>query len=191
MRKLEAMVAKDGTRLRELLHLRFSWKSHKGEWFDFDTYLQSNQCGQNAWFGQELRDPQVQVVGNTAVLRSVFEDRVDEGSGEPETFVMPMPQTWGARIWPVAMPGRTRDHDLETVNRSDSHSRKQRQGDVRAGRVQDRDWCPGHFADLHGPWRRGTNDQRAAAAVLPDLYELSGTALGLHPRSVPWDIGQG
>ena len=30
VRKLEAMVAKDGTRLRELLHLRFSWKSHKG-----------------------------------------------------------------------------------------------------------------------------------------------------------------
>ncbi len=92
--RAEAMAGKDDIRLRELLHPRFLWISHKGEWFDFDTYLQSNQHGPNAWFGQELHDPQVQVVGDTAVLRCVVEDRVDVGSGEPETFIMPMTQTW-------------------------------------------------------------------------------------------------
>lgn len=92
--RAEAMAANDDVRLRDLLHPRLSWITHMGEWFDLDTYLQSNQHGSNAWSGQVLHDPEVRVVGNTAVLRCVVEDRVDVGSGEPETFVMPMTQTW-------------------------------------------------------------------------------------------------
>lgn len=92
--RASAMAGKDEARLRELLHPRFVWISHKGEWFDLDSYLDSNRRGSNTWHGQELRDAEVRVVGDTAVLRCIVVDRVDVGAGEPETFTMPMTQTW-------------------------------------------------------------------------------------------------
>lgn len=88
------MAGKDEGRLRSLLHPSFSWISHKGDWFDLDSYLDSNRRGPNKWYGQELQDAEVRVVGDTAVLRCLVVDRVDVGAGEPETFVMPMTQTW-------------------------------------------------------------------------------------------------
>lgn len=88
------MAGKDEACLRDLLHPRFVWISHRGEWFDLDSYLEANRRGANTWHGQELRDPEVRVVDDTAVLRCVVVDRVDVGTGHPETFVMPMTQTW-------------------------------------------------------------------------------------------------
>ena len=87
---------------------RASWTSHQGERFDLDSYLQSNQHGVNAWVDQERLDPELQVVGDTAVLTCVVRDRVDVGSGRPETFVMPMTQTWVRRRgrW-VCLAGHT------------------------------------------------------------------------------------
>ena len=95
-----AMSERDDGRLPELLHPCFTWTSHQGERFEIDSYLQSNQHGVNTWVDQErldpelldpeLLDPELQVVGDTAVLTCVVRDRVDVGSGRPETFVMPM-----------------------------------------------------------------------------------------------------
>lgn len=89
-----ALAAGDEARLRALLHPEFSWVSHRGESFDLDSYLASNRRGAISWHGQELRDAEVRVVGDTAVLRCRVVDIVEVGGGEPETFVMPMTQTW-------------------------------------------------------------------------------------------------
>ena len=111
-----AMSERDDGRLRELLHPCFTWTSHQGERFDLDSYLQSNQHGVNTWVDQELRDPEVQVVGDTAVLTSVVRDRVHVGSGRPETFVMPMTQTWVRRggRW-VCLAGYSMTEILSTL----------------------------------------------------------------------------
>jgi len=93
-RRAEAMAGKDETRLRELLHPDFVWISHKGDWFDLESYLDSNRRGSNKWHRQQLRNAEVRVVGDTGVLRCVVVDSVDIGSGQPEDFTMPMTQTW-------------------------------------------------------------------------------------------------
>jgi hypothetical protein len=92
--RADAMASQDEHHLRELLHPSFCWVSHKGDWFDLKSYLESNRGGSNKWHGQVLHDPDVRVVGDTAVLRCVVTDRVDVGTGQPETFTMPMTQTW-------------------------------------------------------------------------------------------------
>lgn len=89
-----AMASRDEARLRGLLHPRFSWITHQGDWFDLDSYLESNRRGSITWYGQELRNAEVRVVGDTAVMRCLVVDRVDVGGGEPETFIMPMTQAW-------------------------------------------------------------------------------------------------
>ena len=92
--RAEAMADKDETRLRELLHPDFGWISHKGDWFDLESYLESNRRGSNTWHRQELRDAETRVVGDTGVLRCIVVDTVDVGSGRAEVFTMPMTQTW-------------------------------------------------------------------------------------------------
>ena len=89
-----ALAGSDEGRLRRLLHPGFGWISHRGARFDLESYLDSNLRGGNAWHDQQLREATVRVVGDTAVLRCVAEDTVDVGGGTPETFVMPMTQTW-------------------------------------------------------------------------------------------------
>jgi hypothetical protein len=94
LERADAMAGKDELGLRRLLHARFCWISHQGDWFDVESYIDTNRRGSNTWYGQELRQPEVRVVGDTAVLRCIVVDRVDTGSGRPETFVMPVTQTW-------------------------------------------------------------------------------------------------
>ena len=89
-----ALAGSDEVRLRRLLHPEFGWISHRGARFDLESYLDSNLRGGNAWHDQQLQEPTVRVVGDTAVLRCVVEDTVAVGGGTPETFVMPMTQTW-------------------------------------------------------------------------------------------------
>ena len=92
--RADAMAGNDEVRLRELLHPDFGWISHKGDWFDLESYLDSNLRGGKRWHRQELRDAEVRVAGGTGVLRCIVVDSVDLGSGQPEVFTMPMTQTW-------------------------------------------------------------------------------------------------
>ena len=88
-----ALARQDEDALRRLLHPLFGWVSHRGDRYGLESYLDSNRAGATVWHGQELRDPAVTIVGSTAVLHCVVVDTVDVGDG-PETFVMPMTQTW-------------------------------------------------------------------------------------------------
>src|SRR4051794_37153570 len=62
-----ALAQHDEARLRVLLHPGFVWTSRRGEWFDREAYLDSNLRGGITWHDQELRDPEVRVVADTAV----------------------------------------------------------------------------------------------------------------------------
>ena len=89
-----ALAGRDERALRRLLHPEFGWISHLGDRFDLESYLASNRRRGNVWHGQRLRDPTVTVIGDTAVLRCTALDTVDVAARGPETFVMPMTQTW-------------------------------------------------------------------------------------------------
>lgn len=89
-----ALAARDEDALRRLLHPEFGWTSHRGDRFDRESYLDSNRGSGNVWHGQQLREPTVTVVGDTAVLHCTAVDTVDLAGRGPETFVMPMTQTW-------------------------------------------------------------------------------------------------
>jgi ketosteroid isomerase-like protein len=92
-RRAEALAAGDRRALEALLHPNFTWTSHRGESFDRDSYLESNTTGRLTWSNQTLTEVDVTVVDRTAVLRCVVVDEVITDSG-PETFRMPMTQTW-------------------------------------------------------------------------------------------------
>lgn len=87
--RARALAAGDEPALRALLHPDFRWTSHRGDRFDRDAYVRANCGGGTVWHGQELRDPTVTVVADTAVLTCTVIDEVGAG-----TFTMPMTQTW-------------------------------------------------------------------------------------------------
>ena len=89
-----ALADADGDRLSALLHPKFQWTSHVGETYDRAEYVRRNTEGHTVWRSQELRNIEVDVVGDTAVLRSEVTDVVLSGNGEPEAFRMPMTQVW-------------------------------------------------------------------------------------------------
>ena len=93
-RRARALAESDEPALRELLHPRFGWISHRGASFDLENYLSANVTGEIRWQAQELRDVGVTVVGDTAVLRCLVVDQVIAGAGRAETYVMPMTQIW-------------------------------------------------------------------------------------------------
>jgi hypothetical protein len=84
-----ALVAADAEALAELLHPGFRWSTHTGLVLDRAAYVLRNTGGGVAWRGQELVEPSVVVVGDTAVLHCVVEDALDVGE-----FRMPVTQTW-------------------------------------------------------------------------------------------------
>lgn len=88
-----ALAAGDAARLTDLLHVDFRWTSHTGEDFDRAAYIESNTGGRTVWHKQDLGDPDVAVVGDAAVLRTVVVDTIDTATGS-ETFRMPMTQLW-------------------------------------------------------------------------------------------------
>lgn len=79
-------------RLRRWLHEDFVWTSHRGEVFDRAAYLEAN-TRRLRWVSQELVDPQVTVVGDTAIVVAAVHDVV-ERDGEPLNFTMRLTQTW-------------------------------------------------------------------------------------------------
>ncbi|GEP40440.1 hypothetical protein NPS01_41030 [Nocardioides psychrotolerans] len=89
-----ALAVGDAARLAALLHPDFRWTSHMGETYDRADYVRRNTEGHTVWRSQELVDPEVVVVGDTAVLRAEVTDVVLDDAGEPATFRMPMTQTW-------------------------------------------------------------------------------------------------
>lgn len=93
--RADALSVGDRDRLREMLHPRFVWTSHRGDAFDRDAYLDSNTGGRNTWHHQQLDDIEVHVVGNAAVLRCLVTDDVTTPDGR-RLFRMPMTQMW---VW--------------------------------------------------------------------------------------------
>lgn len=91
--RAEALADGDPNRLGDLLHAEFRWTSHTGETFDRTSYVESNSSGATVWRSQALAEPEVIVLDNVAVLRTIVEDVIRATSGE-EVFRMPMTQVW-------------------------------------------------------------------------------------------------
>ena len=94
MARAAALADGDAERLLELLHEDFRWTTHRGDVFDRAEYVRRNTAGDTVWRSQDLVDPHVTVVGDTAVLHAEVTDVVLAADGEPETFRMPMTQVW-------------------------------------------------------------------------------------------------
>lgn len=99
--RASALADGDATGLLSLLHPAFRWTTHLGTTYDRADYVRRNTQGDTVWRSQELVDPDVVVVGDTAVLRARVTDVVLGEDGEPATFRMPMTQVWvrGDRGW--------------------------------------------------------------------------------------------
>ena len=108
-----ALVEGEPDRLRRLLHPEFQWTSHRGERFDRESYVLANTRGQR-WLKQRIEDPEVTVVGDTAILLCTVNDAVVRG-GEEHSLRMPVTQVWvrahkSGCCWPVTRgPARTVD----------------------------------------------------------------------------------
>lgn len=89
-----ALGVGDTDALTALLHPDFAWTSHVGGTHDREDYVRRNTEGHTVWRSQDLVDPHVVVVGDTAVLRAEVVDVVLDDAGAPATFRMPMTQTW-------------------------------------------------------------------------------------------------
>ena len=89
-----ALAAADAGRLADLLHEDFRWTTHVGETYDRAEYVRRNAQGHTVWRSQTLVDPEVVVVGETAVLYAEVHDVVRSGGHASETFRMPMTQVW-------------------------------------------------------------------------------------------------
>jgi hypothetical protein len=92
--RASALADGDTERLTALLHPEFHWTSHVGETYDRTEYVRRNTQGHPVWRSQELATTEVDVVGQTAVLRADVTDVVLTELGEPATFRMPMTQVW-------------------------------------------------------------------------------------------------
>ena len=93
-----ALADGDAERLTQLLHEDFRWTAHVGETYDRAEYIRRNTEGHTVWHSQKLLNPEVVVVGETAVLYAQVTDVVVlAGSDDSETFRMPMTQVWVRR----------------------------------------------------------------------------------------------
>ena len=89
-----ALAAGDAEALTQVLHDEFVWTTHTGTTFGREEYVSRNTDGRTVWRSQTLVDVEVVVAGDTAVLRAEVVDVVEGDGGEPETFRMPVTQTW-------------------------------------------------------------------------------------------------
>jgi ketosteroid isomerase-like protein len=92
--RASALADGDTERLTALLHAEFHWTSHLGETHDRTEYVRRNTEGHTVWRSQELTAVEVDVVGDTAMLRADVRDVVLTEHGEPATFRMPVTQIW-------------------------------------------------------------------------------------------------
>lgn len=91
--RASALAEGDADQLAQLLHTDFRWTAHTGDVFTRDDYIRRNTAGQVRWRSQELRNVQVTIAGEVAVLLAEVTDVVGAGD-EPETFRMPVTQVW-------------------------------------------------------------------------------------------------
>lgn len=89
-----ALADGDAARLTDLLHEDFRWTAHVGDTYDREEYIRRNTEGHTNWRSQTLVNPDVVVVGETAVLYAEVHDVVLSRTDESETFRMPMTQVW-------------------------------------------------------------------------------------------------
>ncbi len=89
-----ALAAGDAGRLTDLLHEDFRWTAHVGETYDRAEYVRRNTQGHTVWRSQTLVDPEVVVVGDTAVLYAEVHDVVRSDKDASATLRMPMTQVW-------------------------------------------------------------------------------------------------
>ena len=87
-----ALVAGEPDRLRRLLHPEFRWTSHRGERLDREGYVRVNTRDVR-WVKQRLEDPEVTVVGDTAILLCTAHDTVERDGVESEVRVA-VTQVW-------------------------------------------------------------------------------------------------
>ncbi|UUZ58426.1 nuclear transport factor 2 family protein [Nocardioides sp. B-3] len=97
LERAAALADGDAVRLCALLHENFQWTAHIGETYSRDEYVRRNTGGHTVWRSQEMRDVDVVVVRDTAVLRAEVVDVVLSDEGEPVTFRMPMTRVWVRR----------------------------------------------------------------------------------------------
>src|SRR3954452_13085691 len=100
MARASALAESDAEGLFDLLHEEFRWTSHVGATYDRAQYIRRNTEGPTVWRSQSLLDPQVVVVGETAILSAEVDDVMLSNGDESERFRMPMTQVWFAH--PVA-----------------------------------------------------------------------------------------
>lgn len=91
--RASALADGDARRLTDLLHQDFRWTAHVGETYDRTEYIRRNTEGHTVWRSQHLVNPEVVIVGETAVLYAQVADVV-LGGDNTETFRMPMTQVW-------------------------------------------------------------------------------------------------
>ncbi|MDQ4051603.1 MAG: nuclear transport factor 2 family protein [Actinomycetota bacterium] len=90
--RASALVEGEPDRLRRLLHPEFQWTSHRGERYDRESYVLANTRGLR-WLKQRLEDPEVTVVGDTAILLCTVSDTVLR-DGQEADLRMPVTQVW-------------------------------------------------------------------------------------------------
>ncbi len=92
-RRATFLIEGDADGLREILHPEFAWTAHTGDVFARDEYIRRNTDGTVRWLDQTLREPEVTVVSDAAVLRCVVTDRVVRDGAEISVR-MPVTQAW-------------------------------------------------------------------------------------------------
>jgi ketosteroid isomerase-like protein len=92
-RRAAALARGDTAELRQPMHRHLRWTTHVGAVLDRDAYIAGNTDGSLVWREQRLEQPEVSVVGDTAILTAVVVDEV-ERDGERQTFRLRLTQTW-------------------------------------------------------------------------------------------------
>src|SRR4051794_17359385 len=92
-RRAEALAAGDAEALRALHHPALRWTTHRGAVLGRDAYIAGNTESDLVWRSQRLEEPEIAIVGDTAVLTATVVDEVERG-GEPQTFRLRLMQTW-------------------------------------------------------------------------------------------------
>jgi hypothetical protein len=95
-----ALATGDTETLLRLHHPDFRWISEGGDQLDRERYVETYTTGNIRWRRQQLTDPDVVVVGDTAVLWCTVEHEMVTPKGT-ERFKRRMTQTWarGADGW--------------------------------------------------------------------------------------------
>jgi ketosteroid isomerase-like protein len=88
-----ALVARDAVALRALHHREFRFTTPRGDVRDRDAYVAGNTAGELVWRAQYLKEHEIVVHGETAVLVGVVHDEY-ERAGEPGAHDMRITLVW-------------------------------------------------------------------------------------------------